>query len=123
KLRMTFDADRLDSAPGELSTSNALFLGAPMRPIAQLFHDPLLMLQFGEGRDKNLMYMVDPNDPSAAPTVTVVLSLLHSEAAEVRLIRGPAASPKTSDAPNPADRVPLFGVFAPLIRQEGQCSF
>ena len=84
--------------------------------------DPLLMLQFGEGRDKNLIYMVDPTDPALGPTVTVVLSLLHSGEAEVRLIRG--ANAIGGDAsPQPADGPPLFGVFSLARRKVSQCSF
>jgi hypothetical protein len=123
KMRMTFDADRMASFPGELSTDDGFLANAPMRPIEQLFRDPLLTLQFGEGRDKNLVYMVDPSDVSRGPTVTVILSLLHSGDAEVRLLRGAPITPDASNAPSPGDGVPLFGVFAPLVRQVGRCSF
>jgi hypothetical protein len=122
KMRMTFDADHTSDRPGELSTSDGFLTNAPMRPITELFSDPLLMLQFGEGRDKNFIYMVDPTDPAQGPTVTVVLSLLHSGEAEVRLIRG--ANAIGGDAsPQPADGPPLFGVFSPLRREMSQCSF
>jgi hypothetical protein len=122
QMSMTFDADHMSDRPGELSTSDGFLTNAPMRPIEQLFSDPLLMLQFGEGRDKNLIYMVNPNDPAQGPTVTVVLSLLHSGDAEVRLIRG--ANAIGGDAsPQPADGPPLFGVFSPLRKEKGPCSF
>jgi hypothetical protein len=121
-MRMTFDADRLDDSPGELSTDDNLLVGAPMRPLPELFHDPLSTLQFGEGRDRNLLYMVDASDPSLGPTITAVVSLMHAGDVEVRLIRGAPAS-GSETAPDRADGLPLFGVFAPLRREVGQCSF
>jgi len=138
KMRLTLDADHLSDAPGTLSTcaepmagvscqdpasGERLFTDVPMRPIPQLFHDPLSTLQFGEGRDKNLIYMVDPNDVSQGPSVTAVISLMHSGDVEVRLMRGAPASVDSGDAPTPADGAPLFGVFGPLHRELGQCSF
>jgi len=121
QMRMTFDADHMSDRPGELSTSDGFLTNAPMRPIEELFNDPLLMLQFGEGRDKNLIYMVNPTDPAQGPTVTVVLSLMHSGNAEVRLIRG-ANAIGTDASPQPADGPPLFGVFSPLRRKKEECS-
>jgi hypothetical protein len=122
RMRMTFDADRLSDNPGALSTDDQLLVNVPMRPIAPLFHDALFTLSFGEGRDKNLIYMVDPSDVARGPTLTVVLSLMHSGDAEVRLLRGaPAIGGDAS--PNAIDGAPLFGVFAPLHREKGQCSF
>jgi hypothetical protein len=43
---------------------------------------------------------------------------MHGGDAEVRLVRGAPSTPATL-----ADGVPLFGVFAPMARQAGQCSF
>jgi hypothetical protein len=122
RMRLTFDADHLEDAPGVLSTDDKMLVNAPMRPIPELFHDPLSTLQFGEGRDKNLVYMVDPSDPTMGPTILSVLSLMHSGDVEVRLIRGaPAAC--SVDSPAAGDGAPLFGLFAPLHREVGQCSF
>jgi hypothetical protein len=120
-MRMTFDADRIADAPGLLSTSDRLLDDTPMRPIPELFHDPLSTFNFGEGRDKNLLFAVDPTDPANGPSVLVVLSLMHAGDVEVRLMRGAP----TADGPGagPQGGGPLFGVFAPLTRQMGTCSF
>jgi hypothetical protein len=128
KMRLTFDADHLSDAPGALSTQDPaavdqLFTDVPLRPIPQLFHDALSTLQFGEGRDKNLIYMVEPNVVSQGPSVTAVVSLMHSGEVEVRLMRGAPAIGQGGDAPRPEDGTPLFGVFGPLHREAGQCSF
>jgi hypothetical protein len=115
-MRMTLDADHLADAPGALSTADQLFTNTPMRPVPELFHDPLSTLNFGEGRDKNLLFAIDPTDAAKGPTITVVVSLMRSGDAEVRLLRGaPAAVGATPGAD------PLFGVFAPMTRQAGQC--
>jgi hypothetical protein len=121
RMRMTFDADRLGDSPGVLSTDDQLLSNAALRPLPELWHDPLSTFNFGEGRDKNLLFAVDPNDRARGPTITVVVSLMHSGDAEVRLVRGaPAVGDGTLDA---TDGTPLFGVFAPLTREPGQCSF
>jgi hypothetical protein len=114
-LRMTFDADHIADAPGTLSTDDQLLTNTPMRPVPEFFHDPFSTLNFGEGRDKNLVFAVDPTDPAKGPTIMVVVSLMHGGDAEVRLIRG-----APTGEPMPAT-TPLFGVFAPLTRQPGQC--
>jgi hypothetical protein len=115
RMRMTFDADHIADAPGTLSTDDGLLTSTPMRPVPEFFHDPFSTFNFGEGRDKNLVFAVDPTDPAKGPTIMVVVSLMHGGDAEVRLMRGAPtgeAMPATS---------PLFGVFAPLARQPGQC--
>ncbi|HKQ69159.1 MAG TPA: hypothetical protein VJT73_07465, partial [Polyangiaceae bacterium] len=122
KMRFTFDADHVGDRPGALSTSDGLFVDAAMRPIPQLSHDPLFTFDFGEGRDKNLLYAVDPNSADGGPTVMVVLSFMHTGEAEVRLFRG-APSLGETGAPSPGDGAPIFAVFAPMVREVGTCSF
>jgi len=122
RMRLRFDADRVSIAPGTLSTNDGLLKEAPMRPLPELAHDPLLTFSFGEGRDRNFLFAVEPTDAAAGPTINAVLSLMHTGDAEVRLFRGaPPADP--SIVPPTADGVPLFGVFAPLRRETGECSF
>ena len=116
RMRMTFDADHLADAPGTLSTDDQLLTNTPMRPVPELFHDAFSTFNFGEGRDKNLLFAIDPTDPAQGPTITVVVSLMHGGDAEVRLMRGaPPLPDATASAP------PLFGVFAPMTRQPGAC--
>jgi hypothetical protein len=105
-----------------LSTDDGLLVEAPMRPLPELAHDPFFTLSFGEGRDRNFYFAVDPADAANGPTINVVLSLMRNGDSEVRLLRGaPPADP--SAVPPPANGVPLFGVFAPLHREPGECSF
>jgi len=112
QMRLKFNAEALDSTPGILTTSDGLLIDAALRPIPQLFNDPLSTLQFGEGRRRNLIYVVSPARPG--PPLLVVLSLMESGGAEVRLLRGdPASDGSTTDAA-------IFGVF-PLQRSKGVC--
>ena len=56
-LCLTLDTDHLQDAPGALSTDDGLFQAALLRPIPQIWHDPLSTFTFGEGRLKNLLYV------------------------------------------------------------------
>jgi hypothetical protein len=123
-MRLTFDARRLNDRPGMLWTNDGMFADTPLQAIPQLSHDPLLTFTFGEGREKNFLFAADPADPARGPTVTAVISLMHSGDAEVRLLRGAAAAtdpPPPPEAGPGVDGAPLFGVFAPLRRQHGAC--
>jgi hypothetical protein len=122
-MRLTFDARHMNDRPGTLSTDDGTFVNTPLRPIPQLSHDPLLTFTFGEGREKNLLFMADPAEAARGPAVTVVISFMHSGEAEVRLLRGAdgRTEPPTADAGPPIDGPPLFGVFAPLRRRKGAC--
>jgi hypothetical protein len=113
---LTLDTDHLQDSPGTLSTSDGRFAATPLRPIPQLWHDSLSTLSFGEGREKNLLYVATPSpDAGDNGDVMVVVSLMTSGNVEVRLLRG---------APNAAapSGASLFGVFQ-LDRREGKCSF
>jgi hypothetical protein len=115
RLCMTLDTDHLQDAPGRISTTDGRFASTPMRPVPQIWHDPLSTLSFGEGRVKNLVYVAagSPADASAVD-VNVVVSLMASGGVEVRLVRGAPGGP--DDANN------LFAVFD-LERKEGPCSY
>lgn len=110
-LRMTFDADKVTTSPGTISTSDGLFVEAPLRTVPQMFHDPLSTIDFGEGRRKTYVYAADP---ATGAQLNVVVSLMESEDVEVRAFR--VGRDGSSDA---ADR-PIFGVF-PLSRRKGAC--
>ena len=118
-MRMTFDAQNVSTQPGALWTDDGMFAATPMRAIPELSHDPLLMFTFGEGREKNFLFVAEPAQPERGPAVNVVVSLMHSGEAEVRLIRG--AADVVTDPPCQVDGPALFGVFAPLQREEGAC--
>jgi hypothetical protein len=111
RLCLALDSDHLQDTPGSLSTSDGRFREAPLRPIPQLWHDPLSTFEFGAGRIKNLIYAAAPNaDAGDTTDVLVFVSLMDSGSIEVRLLRGAP--------PTPA----LFAVFT-LDRQSGPCSF
>ncbi|MBI2395729.1 MAG: hypothetical protein HYV09_39555 [Deltaproteobacteria bacterium] len=122
RLRLELDAERLQSAPGRVWTtafdSGERLAAADLRVIPQMLHDPLSTLNFGEGRVKNALAIVDVPSVDAARPATqllVVVSLLQSGDVEVRLIRG--ASPGTATTVNIEQ---LFGVFH-MKREKGDC--
>jgi hypothetical protein len=116
RVCMTIDTDHLQDTPGRIWSSDGRFKGVPLRPIPQLWHDPLSTLSFGEGREKNLIYVATPSAVPPDPDIMVFVSLMTSGSIEVRLVRG---APGTSDGASPPS---IFGVFQ-LERHEGSCSF
>lgn len=118
QLKMTFDADAISTSPGKLSTDDKLFVEAPLEAIPQIAHDPISTLQFGEGRQRNLIFSVEPTSPLGGPPAIVFLSLLEGGGAEVRLVRA-ASLRATAEV---AEQTPLFGVF-PLNRSREGCKF
>lgn len=113
RVCLTLDADHLQDAPGKISLSDGRFHAEPLRPIPQVWHDPISTLSFGQGRDKNLLYVA--TSATDGGDVFVVVSLMSDGSVEVRLLRG-APGGDAGDASN------LFAVFA-LTRRDGPCSF
>lgn len=128
-VRMSFDADHVMVSPGTISTSDGLLRDAPMHAIPTMFSDPVSLLQFGEGRRKNYLFFAEPSDPSMGQRVNVVVSLMETGEAEVRLIRwspiewagAPGGQRPPAIGGTPGD-VQVFGVF-PVARQRGTCGF
>lgn len=132
RLCMTLDTNHLQDAPGAITSSDGRFKATPLRPIPQLWHDPLSTLTFGQGRVQNLIYSATPE--GGGGDVMVVISLMESTGIEVRMLRSaPAANPVqiateapidggTAQTPAPASPAvdPVFGVFT-LKRQPGLC--
>jgi len=129
KLCLTLDADHLQDSPGSLSTTDGRFHAAALRPIPQLWHDPLSTLSFGEGRLKNLLYVVavSSSDGDAnGGDVFAVVSLMQSGDIEVRLLRGaPGVDGGAGSASSSANGVPSNNVFAVFVlrRQKEPCSY
>lgn len=119
KLCLTIDTNHLQDGPGAISTSDGMFAKTPLRPIPQIWHDPLSTLSFGEGRIKNLVYVAASN---ASEDVFVVVSLMQSGSIEARLLRGAPGLPRDSGLLPAAGAGNIFAVFE-LPRQEGPCSF
>ncbi len=91
-MRLTLDVDALHDNPGTLSTNDAEGLCAPlpsfdrarMHVTPELFADPLSLLEFGSTRDHNFVAWVDSTCQGSA---LAVISLMHTGAVEVRLLR------------------------------------
>lgn len=119
KLCLVLDADHLQDGPGSITSSDGRFRATPLRPIPQIWHDPLSTLSFGDGRRQNLVYVASPiSEGGDAGDITVVVSLMSEGGVEIRMMRG---APQT-DGAAPLTTPPLFGVFT-LDRREGSCSF
>jgi hypothetical protein len=122
---VTIDTDHLQDAPGTLTTSDGRFKSTPLRPIPQLWHDPLSTLAFGDGRVQNLVYAATPligdAGPEEAQDIFVVISLMQQDRhIEVRLLRGAPQTDAGATPPGVASTV--FAVFH-LERERGPCSF
>ncbi|HEY4014022.1 MAG TPA: hypothetical protein VGM06_11840 [Polyangiaceae bacterium] len=120
-LCLTLDADHLEDGPGAISSSDGRFASSLLRPIPQIWHDPLSTLSFGDGRLRNLVYVATaalPFGDGGGDDVFAVLSLMQSGDVELRAIRG-APLLATDGAPAPAN---VFAVFD-LSRKPGACSF
>jgi hypothetical protein len=121
---LTLDTDHLQDAPGNLSMSDGRFQAAPLRPIPQIWQDPLSTLNFGDGRLKNLVYVVGATAPFTdgnGNDVMAIVSLMQAGDIEVRLLRG-APGLATDGGTGAAAGGNLFAVFD-LTRQSGPCSF
>jgi len=118
QLCLYLDADHLQDAPGNITSSDGTFHATPLRPIPQLWHDPLSTFSFGEGRLKNLLYVAST---TAGDDVFVVVSLMQSGDIEVRLLRGAPTLPGDSGEA-PAAPANIFAVFD-LSRKTGPCSY
>jgi hypothetical protein len=121
-LCLLLDTEHLENTPGSISTDDGLFQSTSLRPIPQLWQDPLSTLNFGEGRIKNLLYVARGSASDAGPAgdVVVVISLMVAGDIEVRLLRGAPASSEEGGAEDGPTNV--FGVFA-LSRFPGGCPF
>jgi hypothetical protein len=120
-LCLTLDAQNLQTSPGTLTSSDGRFVSTPLRPIPQIWNDPLSTLTFGEGRVKNLIYAATPvTDGQAEGDVMVVVSLMNGGNVEVRLLRGapPLGAADGSSGPTAPN---VFAVF-PLTMQSGTCA-
>jgi hypothetical protein len=124
RLRLNLDASALTSAPGTLTTddanrglchSQALFSESPLRPIEELEHDPLSLLEFGEGRDHSFFAW---SDSTCQGTMLALVSLMRNDDVEVRLFK-PARLPPPDAG---ADQKPGFALFY-LQKNTSGCGF
>src|SRR5580704_7140198 len=123
RLCLTLDTNALQGSPGDLSTNDGLFHASPMLSIPQIWLDPLSTLNFGEGRIKNLIYVVSATMPLAdgGTDVFAIVSLMQSGNVEVRLLRGaPPPSATLDGSVSATSGGNLFAVFE-LTRQSTPC--
>ncbi|MDX2055685.1 MAG: hypothetical protein SFV15_25005 [Polyangiaceae bacterium] len=126
-IRLELNIHALDSLPGVVTTGDKatglcaasgqpLLNHAPLRAIPTLAHDQLSLLEFGDGREQNLMAWVDS---TCQGTLLGVLSLMKDSTIELRLLK-----PKPFPAPGaaPADQ-PGFGLFTLARKAESNCSY
>ena len=125
-LKFQLDTERLGTVPGVLTTDDAdrglcrdlgrpLIDQAPLRAIEEVSHDPLSLIEFGDGREHNFFGWVDS---TCQGTMLAVVSLMSDDGVEVRLLK-----PAALTTPNaPPERTPGFAVF-PLTRRSSGCGF
>jgi len=124
RMRLELDVDRLQSAPGTLTTDDAghgicgdapLFDGAALRGIPEMQHDPLSTLSFLESSDYDFFAWVDS---SCAGTLVSVVSLMKDDDVQVRLLK---PAPEAATDAGAAER-PGFASFR-LARRARGCDF
>jgi hypothetical protein len=120
---LTLDTSQLGGSFGTLGTNDTDGLCAPraefersaLRAVAEVQQDQLYFLDFGEGRDQNVVAWVDS---SCLGTLVAVVSLMRNDDVELRLLKPrPAASETTSAAERPG-----FALFQ-LQKQSAGCGF
>jgi hypothetical protein len=117
ELCLTLDANHLQDSPGALTSSDGRFQSTPLRPIPQIWNDPLSTFTFGEGRTKNLLYMATPVGDAGGGDITVVLSLMSGGEVEVRFLRGaPPISAATASSSTSSN---VFAVFPLALHRNG----
>ena len=120
ELCMTLDANHLQDAPGALTSSDGRFQSTPLRPIPQIWNDPLSSFTFGEGRTKNLLYVATPVGDAGGGDITVVLSLMSGGSVEVRFLRGAPSVSATDAGPRPSSSPStVFAVFPLALHHDG----
>ena len=129
QMRLRIDTMKIgtDDTVGTMTTfdpdagrSARMLNGSALRPITAMSHDPLSRLEFGDGRERNMIYAVTPDNHDAESLLAVV-SLRHDDRVEIRLLR-PGKKLTSSGQPSGANHRPIFGLFT-LTRQAGDCGF
>jgi len=124
RMRLEFDVNGLARFPGRVSTDDALtglcapeplFRDVRLRAVAEAFHDPISQLDFGDGRERNVLVWIDS---TCAGSLLGVLSLMRDDSVELRLFK-PAPDP---DDDTPAVDRPGFAEFRLTRRRDG-CGF
>jgi len=112
RVCLELDTGRLQSTPGNVSSSDGRFVHTALRPIPALASDTLSNLSFADGQVRNLLFALRASGTPARDILAVV-SLLDDGRVDLRLLDG---------APGAPDLEPLYGVF-PLERKASRCSY
>ncbi len=123
-MRLTFDIGGLATSPGTVTTDDAeqgpcapapLFEETRLRSVREAFHDPVSQLEFGDGRDQNLLVWADS---TCQGTLLGVVSLMRDDSIEMRFFK-PAGEP---DDETPKAERPGFAQWK-LSRHRRGCGF
>ncbi len=126
-IRIELNLQALDTEPGSVTTGDSasglcsgaglpLFNHAPLRAIRPLQHDQLSQLQFGQGRDMNLMLWMDS---TCQGSLLGVLSLMQDSSLEMRVFK---PKPQTVETAPPSDQSG-FGVFVLTQKPASNCAY
>jgi hypothetical protein len=119
-MRLDLDAAALNTSPGRITTDDSargfcspqpLFADAALRAVSEAEHDPVSLLEFGDGREYNGLFWVD----SCRGAMLGVLSLMKSGKVELRLFKPGPSGASAQDREG-------FAHFD-LTRREGRCGF
>lgn len=123
RLRLRLDADNLDTTPGSIATDDAAdgpcapeatFDEAVLQAVPEISHDELFLMNFGSGRDHNVLAWAQS---SCRGPMLVVVSLMRNDDVEVRLMTPP---PQQVNSDPEDEQRPAFALF-PLKRRKGEC--
>lgn len=128
--RLELAVETLESFPGDFTTDDAengfcselglpLFDGAPLVAIEEVQRDALSALEFGEGREQNLVSWIDS---SCAGPMLAVLSLMQSLDVELRVLRPPRSAGTVSEALAGEAR-PGFALFHLRRQARERCDY
>jgi len=106
---------RTDDALTGLCAPKALLRDARLRAVSEAFHDPVSQLDFGDGREHNLLVWVDS---TCVGSLFGILSLMRDDSVELRLFK---PAPEPDDDTRAVDR-PGFAEFR-LTRRHDACGF
>ena len=121
RMRLRIDVDNLESRPGTISTDDrengpcapaATFDETPLEAVPEVSHDELYLLNFGDGRDHNVLAWAESS--CRGPMLTVI-SLMRNDDVEVRLLRPAPRGPEATEGTRAA-----FALF-PLRRRKSEC--
>jgi len=125
QMRLQLDASQLDAStsPGrvwawepasEVAPARSFLEGVPLEVIPPLAHDALGDLDFGEGRERNALFVLRPGGADAEG-MFAVLSLRSDGLVEIRLLRAGVRGEGAPDARAPSMACSSWSVAAATV--------